>query len=109
MHRGELTLYIKREALLEVALTLRDDPKLRFEMCSSVSGVDYPADPSGRRLHSVYHLLSMTHRRRFRLEVSVTFEDPHVPSVTDDLSDCELARAGDLGLLRHRLRRASRR
>jgi NADH-quinone oxidoreductase subunit C len=83
VHRGELTLYVKREALLEVARTLRDDPKLRFEMCASVSGVDYPADPSGRRLHSVYHLLSMTHRRRLRLEVSVTLEDPHVPSVTD--------------------------
>jgi NADH-quinone oxidoreductase subunit C len=83
VHRGELTLYIAREAIVEVCRTLRDDPALRFEMCSGVSGVDYPADPTGRRLHAVYHLLSMTYRRRLRLEVAVTAEDPHIPSVTD--------------------------
>jgi NADH-quinone oxidoreductase subunit C len=83
VHRGELTLYVKREALVEMVATLRDDPALRFEMCAAVSGVDYPDDPTGRRLHAVYHLLSMTHRRRLRLEVSVTFDDPHVPSVTE--------------------------
>jgi NADH-quinone oxidoreductase subunit C len=83
VHRGELTLHIKREALLEVCQTLRDDPALRFEMCAGVSGVDYLHDPTGRRLHAVYHLLSMTYRRRVRLEVAVTAEDPHVPSVTE--------------------------
>jgi NADH-quinone oxidoreductase subunit C len=30
----------------------------------------------------VYQLTSMTYRRRLRLEVSVTVDDPHVPSVT---------------------------
>jgi NADH-quinone oxidoreductase subunit C len=82
VHRGELTLYVKREALIELVSILRDDPQLRFEMCASVSGVDYPDDPTGRRLHAVYHLLSMTYRRRIRLEVSVGIDDPHVPSVT---------------------------
>ena len=62
--------------------TLRDDPALRFELCSGVSGVDYgPAVP--QRLHSVYHLLSMTYRRRIRLEVAVDVDDPHVPSVVE--------------------------
>jgi NADH-quinone oxidoreductase subunit C len=83
VHRGELTLYVKREAIADVCRTLRDDANLRFEMCSGVSGVDYPADTTGRRLHAVYHLLSMTYRRRVRLEVSCTVEDPHIPSVTD--------------------------
>lgn len=83
VHRGELTLHIKRDAIADVCRTLRDDPALRFEMCASVSGVDYLDDPTGRRLHAVYHLLSMTYRRRIRLEVSVTVEDPHVPSVTE--------------------------
>jgi NADH-quinone oxidoreductase subunit C len=83
VHRGELTLFIRREAIVDVCRTMRDDSALRFEMCASLSGVDYPADPSGRRLHAVYHLLSMTYRRRLRLEVSVTAEDPHIPSVTE--------------------------
>ena len=34
-----------------------------------------------RELHAVYHLLSMTHNRRIRLEVSCPDDDPHVPSV----------------------------
>jgi NADH-quinone oxidoreductase subunit C len=77
--RGELTFHVRREDLLELCRTLRDDPALRFELCSSVSGVDYFGTPD--RLHSVYHLVSMTYRRRLRLEVAVSVEDPHVPSV----------------------------
>ncbi|MDQ1731262.1 MAG: NADH-quinone oxidoreductase subunit [Pseudonocardiales bacterium] len=81
--RGELTLHIKREHLLAVASALRDDQALRFELLSSVSGVDYLAreGADGTRLHSVYHLTSMTYRRRIRLEVAVTDADPHIPSV----------------------------
>ncbi len=66
--RGELTLHLKREKLVEVALVLRD--KLLFEVCLGVNGVHYPED-RGRELHAVYALLSMTNNRRIRLEVSV--------------------------------------
>jgi NADH-quinone oxidoreductase subunit C len=80
--RGELTYYLRREHLLAFCQMLRDDPGLRFELCSSVSGVDYgPEVP--QRLHSVYHLTSMTFRRRVRLEVMVDVDDPHVPSVVE--------------------------
>ena len=78
--RGELTLHIKREKLVEVALILRN--QLRFEVCLGVSGVHYPAD-SGRELHAVYPLLSMTNNRRIRLEVSVPDSDPHIPSLVE--------------------------
>lgn len=78
--RGELTYYVRREHLVALCRTLRDDPALRFELCSSVSGVDYGADVA-QRLHSVYHLTSMTYRRRIRLEVAVDVDDAHVPSV----------------------------
>ncbi len=78
--RDELTLYIRREYIREVCQTMRDDEALRYELCSSVSGVDYLGEQ--RRLHVTYHLASMTFRRRIRLEVAVTTADPHVPSVT---------------------------
>jgi NADH-quinone oxidoreductase subunit C len=78
--RGELTLHIAREHLLGVATALRNDASLRFELCSSVSGVDYLG--SANRLHSVAHLTSMTYRRRVRLETAVSVEDPHLPSLT---------------------------
>jgi NADH-quinone oxidoreductase subunit C len=80
IHRGEITLFIRRANLLSVAKTLRDDPALRFEFCSGVSGVHYPNDKD-RELHAVYHLLSMTHNRRIRVEVACPDEDPHIPSV----------------------------
>jgi NADH-quinone oxidoreductase subunit C len=78
VHRGEITFHVRREDLVRVAKVLRDEQ--RFEFCSGVSGVHYP-DDTGRELHAVYHLLSMTHNRRIRLEVSCPDADPHVPSI----------------------------
>jgi NADH-quinone oxidoreductase subunit C len=80
--RGELTLHIKRERLVDVAKILRDTPSLRFEFCLGVSGVHYP-DEKGRELHAVYPLLSITNNRRIRLEVSVSETDPHIPSLVE--------------------------
>ena len=78
--RGELTLHVKREKLVEVCMVLRD--KLRFEMCLGVNGVHYP-DQTSRELHAVYPLLSITHNRRVRIEVSCPDSDPHIPSVVE--------------------------
>ncbi|NJP31261.1 NADH-quinone oxidoreductase subunit C [Micromonospora thermarum] len=79
--RGELTLHVRPERIAEVCQVMRDDLALRFELCSSVSGVDY-LGADERRLHVVYQLTSMTYRRRVRLEAAVSAEDPHLPSVT---------------------------
>jgi NADH-quinone oxidoreductase subunit C len=79
--RGELTLHIEPSAIADVCKALRDDPSLRFELCSSVSGVDYLGHDE-KRLHITYHLVSMTYRRRIRLECAIPAEDPRLPSVT---------------------------
>lgn len=78
--RGEITFYIHRDKILDTVKHLRDAEALRFEFCSGVSGVHFP-DQTGRELHAVYHLLSMTHNRRIRLEVTAPDSDPHIPSV----------------------------
>jgi NADH-quinone oxidoreductase subunit C len=39
--RGEITYFVVREHLLTLVRALRDDEALRFELCSSVSAVDY--------------------------------------------------------------------
>ena len=77
---GEITFFIRREHLPEVAVTLRDDAALRFELCTGVSGVHYP-DETGRELHAVYHLRSVTHNRLIRVEVTAPDADPHIPSL----------------------------
>ncbi|WP_240275001.1 NADH-quinone oxidoreductase subunit C [Mycobacterium ulcerans] len=80
VYRNELTLHVRREALLRVAQSLRDEPELRFELCLGVNGVHYPHE-TGRELHAVYPLQSITHNRRLRLEVSAPDSDPHIPSL----------------------------
>jgi NADH-quinone oxidoreductase subunit C len=85
--RGELTFHVKRDRLPEVAAKLRDDPALAFELCTGVSGVHYPED-EGRELHAVYHLVSITHNRRVRLEVSTPDDDRHMPSLVSVYPTC---------------------
>lgn len=79
VHRGEATFHVRREDLRTVLQLLRDDPALRFEHSSGVSGVHYP-DDTGRELHAVYHLLSMSTNRRVRVETTAPDADPHLPS-----------------------------
>jgi NADH-quinone oxidoreductase subunit C len=80
--RGEMTWYVDRQHLVRLARTLRDDPALRFEFCSGVSGVDY-GEGVPQQLHVVIHLLSMTYRRRMRLEIALDLDDAHCPSLVE--------------------------
>ncbi|MDQ1294365.1 MAG: NADH-quinone oxidoreductase subunit [Actinomycetota bacterium] len=80
--RGELTLRVAAASLPAVIRVLRDSPDLRYELLSGVSGAHFPSDV-GRELHAVYHLLSLTHTRRLRLEVTCPDADPHVPSIVE--------------------------
>ena len=78
--RGEMTFYVMPENLIAFMTECRDEPALRFEMCTSVSGVHFPHDKN-RELHIVYALLSITHNRRIRVEVSIPDSDRHLPSL----------------------------
>src|SRR5699024_2321571 len=78
----QLWIYVAREHLPLVAASMRDDPDLRFEFCIGVSGVHYP-DDTGRELHAVYPLFSITHNRMVHLEVTAPDADPHIPTIID--------------------------
>ena len=78
--RGELTLHVTRDAVADLCRHLRDDADHRYEVLLGVSGVDFPEQ--AERFHVVYHLLSMTYRRRLRVETTCSEADPHVVSVT---------------------------
>jgi NADH-quinone oxidoreductase subunit C len=88
VEHGELTFHVRRDRLPEVAAKVRDEPALAFELCLGVSGVHYLADV-GRELHAVYHLLSLRHNRRLRLEVSAPDADPHIPSLVEVYPTCD--------------------
>lgn len=76
----ELTIFITRERWEKVARWLRDDQDLRFEVCLGVNGVHYPAE-QGRELHAAYMLMSITHNRHLRVEVTCPETDPRIPSI----------------------------
>ncbi len=78
--RDEITFFVNKKDLVAFMIECRDEPALRFEMCMSVSGVDFPHDV-GRELHVVYSLLSITHNRRIRVEVTTPDSDRHIPSI----------------------------
>ena len=67
-HVGELTLTIARDALADIAKSLRDDPELSFEQLIDIAGVDYPDRPE--RFEVNYQFLSLTKNRRIRLKLS---------------------------------------
>jgi len=80
VYRDQMTIEVRREHLPVVMQALRDDAGLRFELCLGVSGVHYPQD-TGRELHAVYPLMSITHNRRIQVEVTAPDADPHIPSL----------------------------
>jgi NADH-quinone oxidoreductase subunit C len=78
--RGELSLHLRPEQLLDVVQMLRDDPELSYTFLENLCGVDY----LGRepRFEVVYHLLSHKNRHRICLKVGVPERDPSVPTLT---------------------------
>ena len=74
---GEVSLTVRREAIVAVCETLRD--RFEYQQLMEIAGVDYPQRPE--RFEVVYHLLSVTKNHRIRVRVS-TDEDVPVPSVT---------------------------
>jgi NADH-quinone oxidoreductase subunit C len=107
--RGELTVVVDADELLECAQMLRDATELSFRQLVDLSGVDYlsygqadwqtqsatdsgfsrgvskseaelPGDISGR-FAVVYHLLSVEHNFRVRLKTYLSDDPPRVDSV----------------------------
>ncbi len=80
--RSETTVVLRTAALVPVCRFLRDDPELRFDFLSSVTGVDRLGLPErSPRFEVVYHLYSLHTKRRVRLKVRVD-EGEAVPSLT---------------------------
>ena len=77
--RGELSLTVHRDNIVEVLKLLRDDVNTQFKLVMDICGIDYPE--SEERFCVVYNLLSLPHNLRLRIKVW-TSEAVPVPSVT---------------------------
>ena len=85
---GEVTLRVKAADHLDVARTLRDDPRLAFAELIDLCGVDYASygegGYEGPRYAVVLHLLSIEHNWRLRVRTFCPDDDfPLVASVTE--------------------------
>jgi NADH-quinone oxidoreductase subunit C len=76
--RNEVTVVVAREAIVEIARFLRDDPETSFDLLADLTGVHF----LGRDydLEVVYHLYSLANNHRLRLKVRLR-ETETVPSV----------------------------
>ena len=78
--RGDLSVYVRANAIVDVARSLRDDPELSYNFLDNLCGVDYLGrDP---RFEIVYHLLSHKNRHRVCLKVGVPESNPELPTLT---------------------------
>ena len=101
VHRGELTVFVLPEQLLEVVTFCREDPELSCELLSDLSGVHWPAGehvverqvsttgwPDYRVardegvIEVLYILRSVTRNHWLRVSAGVDDEAPRLPSVT---------------------------
>jgi len=85
---GEVTIEVDAANYLGVARLLRDEPRLRFEQCLDLAGMDYSSYGEGawegKRFAAVLHLLSVTHNWRARLRTFCPDDDlPRVDSLMD--------------------------
>jgi NADH-quinone oxidoreductase subunit C len=65
--RGDTTITVKPEGLVDICRTLRDDPETSFKYLSVIAGMDYA--PQSPRFGVVYHLYSHKHKNRIALKV----------------------------------------
>lgn len=78
--RGETTIVVKPEAIVDVMRFFRDTEGLEYIFLSDITAVDhFPQEP---RFALNYHLLSMLYIRRLRVKVYLNGDDPRIESVT---------------------------
>ncbi len=78
--RGELTVVVPRESVIEVCRFLKEDRELQYDLLADLCGIDM-ATPA-RRFGVIYNLLSLSGHHRIRLKTFVEEDDPHVPTMT---------------------------
>jgi NADH-quinone oxidoreductase subunit C len=76
--RGEVTVTVGRDEIVETLRSLRDDPELRLDFLSDLSCTDWPGREP--RIWMAYHLASWEHAHRLRIKVGLPGDDLRVPS-----------------------------
>jgi NADH-quinone oxidoreductase subunit C len=81
--QGDAVIFVTPECLQKVAAFLKDDPSLKFDYLSDVSGVDYLNEEREPRFEAVYLLYSIDHQHSIRVRVGIDEDNPSVPTVSE--------------------------
>jgi NADH-quinone oxidoreductase subunit C len=77
--RGETTIVVPREMMLEVCAHCLQDPNLQFNLLTDATCVDrFPMEP---RFEVNYHLVSIPRKARLRLKIKLSGNDPVMDSM----------------------------
>lgn len=79
--RGDETVVVPRESLLEVMKILKEEEPFRMEYLMDLTVVDALLLREGPRFEVVYHLYSLSKNHRLRVKTYASEEDPVVPSL----------------------------
>ncbi len=77
--RGEVTVLVRPDRIVDIATALRDDPATPFEMLTVVTGIHYLERDYDYEV--LYHLYSLSANRRLRIKIRLR-EGETVRSVT---------------------------
>jgi NADH-quinone oxidoreductase subunit C len=78
--RGELTVVVPKERIVDVCRFLKEDPQLQFDFLADVCGIDMYTPT--KRFGVIYNLYSLKNRNRIRLKIFTEEDDPKVPTMT---------------------------
>lgn len=79
--RGDTTILIEKEHLLEVMQLLRNEPSLYFDHLSSINAVDYLDLSRKERYGIIYNLLSYKYNNRITIKILLPEENPTIESM----------------------------
>ncbi|HLG21439.1 MAG TPA: NADH-quinone oxidoreductase subunit C [Candidatus Manganitrophaceae bacterium] len=80
LFRGDLSIHIQKEGVVEICRLLRDDPELDFDYPIHISSVDHLGE--SERFEVVYEFFSIKKKHRVRLKARVSEEACAIDSVT---------------------------
>ena len=78
--RGELTVVVPKENIVEVCKFLKEDKELDFNMLADLCGIDMAT--SEKRFGVVYNIYSLSNKHRIRLKTFTEENEINAPTVT---------------------------
>ncbi|MGB9912839.1 MAG: NADH-quinone oxidoreductase subunit C, partial [Candidatus Kapaibacteriota bacterium] len=81
--RGQYTLVVPVERIVDLMIELRDNPETSFDMLIDITAIDW-LDRKKNRFEVVYFLYSNKHKARLRVKVPLHGnENPTCPSMVE--------------------------